>query len=343
MISKKTTKHKFSLGNTMINIVIIFVLFAFGLAILIPHFYPKIIARNKTTAQIIKMVNENRTFIDKDGSESENIYYYPVISYMANGQEYITNYNIDSSYSKNYDVGDAITVFYNPKNPEQHYSVEERNGKMHLLVLIFGIFITLFGILLTYSFITMNIIPYIKFKMTDVNIYENIEDNVETNDKKSRPFKLKLKKSTLIIISIMPLLLLTIGSAIIISHFKIRMVAKNKTTAEIVHIIMQKEEETYKDSNDNTRTRDVINHYPVIRYTANGQETTIKHNLGQGNTSKYKAGDVVTLYYNAENPKQYYIKGYYKGISPFLVLGIFLVFFMVPLIIHIIKEFIKSQ
>lgn len=54
----------------MINLLIISVLLFFGLAILVPHFYPRIIARNKTTAEVVEVVVENRTFIPKSGGQS---------------------------------------------------------------------------------------------------------------------------------------------------------------------------------------------------------------------------------------------------------------------------------
>ncbi len=90
-------------------------------------------------------------------------------------------------------------------------------------------------------------------------------------------------------------------------------------------------------NNDNSFSRTVISHYPVIRYTANGQEITIKHNAGKGYTSKYKVGDEVKIYCNDSDPKQYYIKGYYKIISLFF--GVILILASILILIYLLKRF----
>ena len=64
----------------------------------------------KTTAEVIELVSHQ--------SNNNSIMYSPKLSYVVNGEKYFYTSNTSSSPSS-YDIGEKVTVFYDPKNPNE--------------------------------------------------------------------------------------------------------------------------------------------------------------------------------------------------------------------------------
>lgn len=78
---------------------------------------------------------------DKDSDGYQTTYYSPEFEYEVNGQIY---HGIgDTSYEriKKIKIGGNINVFYNPKNPEEHFT---KGGG--ILTIFFGAFMLLIGV-----------------------------------------------------------------------------------------------------------------------------------------------------------------------------------------------------
>lgn len=103
----------------------------------------------------------------------------------------------------------------------------------------------------------------------------------------------------------------------------------SETTATIIEI--KKEEMRTSDGYSYTW-------YPVYEYIVDGQQMTIKSNIGNGETH-FEKGQQVTLYYNPYNPEEIYVpeENAESLMVFFKIMGIaFLIAGFIPLIVVVI-------
>jgi hypothetical protein len=64
---------------------------------------------------------------DKDQTRYSYMYY-PIFSYSVNGKKYENKSRIGTN-RKRFQVGEMVTVFYNPSEPGQYYVAEDQAAK----------------------------------------------------------------------------------------------------------------------------------------------------------------------------------------------------------------------
>ena len=86
---------------------------------------------------------------DKDRENQLTTYYSPAFEYEVDGQIYHGTGDTSYEHYKKIKIGGDIKVYYNPENPEEHFT---KGGGM--LPTIFGAGIFAFGVLVLFSFLT---------------------------------------------------------------------------------------------------------------------------------------------------------------------------------------------
>jgi|GEM_PF-2582024 len=123
---------------TAIEILISIACTLFGVFMLVSSIQTVARCKSKTTGTITG-IHESE---GRDQDNYRTTYYSPEFEYEVNGQIY---HGIgDTSYEriKKIKIGGNIKVFYNPKNPEEHFT---KGGG--ILSTIFGAFMLLIGVL----------------------------------------------------------------------------------------------------------------------------------------------------------------------------------------------------
>lgn len=106
------------------------------------------------TAQTSGVVSdiERTEKIEKDdnGKEETTYVYYPVYTYTVDGSE-ISKRASTGSGLKRFKIGQAVTVFYNPANPDQYYVKEDKlSARGGFLIMGIGVLLFVLGIVLPY-------------------------------------------------------------------------------------------------------------------------------------------------------------------------------------------------
>ena len=78
---------------------------------------------------------------DKDRENQLTIYYSPDFEYEVDGQIYHGTGDTSCEHYKKIKIGGNIKVFYNPENPEEHFT---KGGG--ILTIFFGAFMLLIGV-----------------------------------------------------------------------------------------------------------------------------------------------------------------------------------------------------
>ena len=101
--------------------------------------------KNKTVGRITSISKSE----DKDKDNILTTYYSPEFEYVVNGKVY--HGTGDTSYERieKIKIGGSIKVFYDPENPEEHFT---KGGG--ILPTIFGAGTFAFGVLVLFSFLT---------------------------------------------------------------------------------------------------------------------------------------------------------------------------------------------
>ena len=86
---------------------------------------------------------------DKDRENQLTIYYSPEFEYEVDGQIYHGTGDTSYEHYKKIKIGGDIKVYYNPENPEEHFT--KGDG---ILPTIFGAGTFAFGVLVLFSFLT---------------------------------------------------------------------------------------------------------------------------------------------------------------------------------------------
>ena len=86
---------------------------------------------------------------DKDRENQFTIYYSPEFEYEVDGQIYHGTGDTSYEHYKKIKIGGDIKVYYNPENPQEHFT---KGGGM--LPTIFGAVAFVFGVLALYGFLT---------------------------------------------------------------------------------------------------------------------------------------------------------------------------------------------
>ena len=122
---------------TAIEILISIAFTIFGAFMLVSGIKTVTSCKSKTTGRITG-IHESE---DKDSDGYRTTYYSPEFEYEVNGQIY--HGTGDTSYEriKKIKVGGNIKVFYNPENPEEHFT---KGGG--ILTIFFGAFMLLIGV-----------------------------------------------------------------------------------------------------------------------------------------------------------------------------------------------------
>lgn len=90
------------------------ILFLAGLYVLISPFYGKLTCTSETIAEVVYLSRHINDF--KSGNET----YAPTFSYNVNGEQITVQHNVYLSQNP-YEIGDTLTIFYNPNKPEIFY------------------------------------------------------------------------------------------------------------------------------------------------------------------------------------------------------------------------------
>ena len=100
---------------------------------------------NSKTVGKITGISESE---DKDSENQRTIYYSPEFEYEVDGQIYHGTGDTSYEHIKKIKVGGDIKVYYNPENPEEHFT---KGGG--ILPTIFGAGTFAFGVLVLFSFL----------------------------------------------------------------------------------------------------------------------------------------------------------------------------------------------
>ena len=101
--------------------------------------------KNKTVGRITG-ISESE---DKDRENQLTIYYSPEFEYEVDGQIYHGTGDTSYEHYKKIKIGGDIKVYYNPENPEEHFT---KGGG--LFPMIFGVCTFAFGVLGLFNFLT---------------------------------------------------------------------------------------------------------------------------------------------------------------------------------------------
>ena len=101
--------------------------------------------KNKTVGRITG-ISESE---DKDRENQLTIYYSPEFEYEVDGQIYHGTGDTSYEHYTKIKIGGDIKVYYNPENPEEHFT---KGGG--ILPTIFGTGTFAFGVLVLFSFLT---------------------------------------------------------------------------------------------------------------------------------------------------------------------------------------------
>ena len=150
------------------------------------------------------------------------------------------------------------------------------------------------------------------------------------------PFKSKGEKNSYIFIILFLLIggLITSGYAII-NHIRYTNNLEN-CTRKIIATVTDLEIKEEHEEND---TSIIKYYYPTVSYEVLGKTYTDDSPGGFSNTEPFSLNQRIYIYYNPDNPSNYYIEGmdYDKYFRIYLTVGGFLIFFGILLIINMPK------
>ena len=128
-----------------INILVGVGLIVVGVIVILLGIRKNMRCSGRTVGRIIGV----REYQETDDEGFNHYFYYPQFEYVVNGQIYRGEGNKGYSKSNKIQIGGNIKVYYNPENPEEHFT---KGGG--ILPTIFGAGTFAFGVLVLFSFLT---------------------------------------------------------------------------------------------------------------------------------------------------------------------------------------------
>lgn len=140
----KTTKFRLS---TVVFILFILAIFAFNIYHAV-HLTKVCTEETEATVIAVKTKHERE-------NKRNKTYYYPIVSYDIEGQEYKAKAEKTRSRSQ-YEVGKTVKIMYNPANPKDFY-VKGINGSNPAMKLAGEVALTLVFAVLVFAFSIMKV------------------------------------------------------------------------------------------------------------------------------------------------------------------------------------------